>query len=69
MDRKLEHTSIEKLKSAYTLETGKNPETDVKDFREWATLKTSIAAHNFLIDLINLKAGEDSTYGGLKGNL
>lgn len=57
MDRKLEHLNLGKLKSFYTLETQKDPEENTGEFRDWALLKTMIASHNLLIDILNGQNG------------
>ncbi|MFT3705754.1 MAG: hypothetical protein QM802_25520 [Agriterribacter sp.] len=58
MDRKLEHLSLAKLKGFYTLETQKNPDENSREFHDWATLKTLIASHNLLIDMLNNQSGD-----------
>lgn len=57
MDRKLEHLNLAKLKSFYTLETQKDPDENSIEFHNWALLKTTIASHNLLIDILNAQNG------------
>jgi len=57
MDRKLEHLNLVKLKSFYMLETQKNPEENLTEFHNWALLKTAIASHNLLVDILNGQSG------------
>lgn len=69
MDRKLEHTNIEKLKALYRLETKLDPDQDPQGFYNWAMLNTLINTHNLLIDVLNIQADHSDLTGKLSGGM
>lgn len=69
MDRKLEHTNLEKLKTKYNLETKLDADKNPDAFYNWAVLNTLISTHNMLIDVLNVQSDRSDLTGKLSGGM